>query len=76
MNKFMKANKKIEKAVASGYKAVEDGVVSGYKSIEDGVVGGYKRIENKFVEAFLTPDDDSVLKEAGTGTNNQCQTRE
>jgi hypothetical protein len=46
MSKIMKANKKIEKAV-----------VSGYKTIEDGVVGGYKKVENKFVEAFLTPDD-------------------
>jgi len=71
MNKFMKANKKIEKAVVSGYKAIEDGVVSGYKAIEDGVVGGYKKIENKFVETFLTPDDDSSQKEAdGGGTND------
>lgn len=56
MNKLIKANKKIEKAVVGGYKAIENGVVSGYKAIEDGVVGGYKKIENKFVEAFLTPD--------------------
>ncbi|HWQ74137.1 MAG TPA: hypothetical protein VN441_02365 [Syntrophomonas sp.] len=57
MNRFMKANKKIEKAVVSGYQAIENGVVSGYKKIEDGVVGGYKKIEKKFVDAFLTPDD-------------------
>jgi len=45
MNKFMETNKKIEKAVVTGYKAIEDGVVE-----------GYKKIENKFVESFLTPD--------------------
>ena len=63
MNKFMKANKEIEKAVVSGYKNIEDSVVSGYKSIEDGFVGGYKKIENKFVETFLTPDDESSSEE-------------
>jgi len=42
MNKLMKAEKKIE-----------DAVVSGYKSIENGVVSGYKKIEDKFVETFL-----------------------
>jgi len=65
----VKANKKIEKAVVSGYKAIENGVVGGYKKIEDGVVGGYKKIENKFVEAFLTPDDEAACVEAHTGTN-------
>lgn len=63
MNKFMKVNKKIEKAVLSGYKAIEDGVVSGYKAIENGAVSNYKKIENKFVESFLTPDDDGVPNE-------------
>lgn len=71
MNKFVKANKKIEKAVVSGYKAIENGVVDGYKAIEDGVVGGYKKIENKFVEAFLTPDDDSQGKAADTDSRGQ-----
>ncbi len=64
MNKFMKAQKKIEEAVASGYKAIENGVVSGYKKMEDGVVGSYKKIEDKFTNAFLTPDADSA---AATG---------
>jgi len=59
MNAFMKTQKDIEKGVVSGYKKIENGVVSGYKKIEDGVVAGYKKIENKFVDAFLTPDDDS-----------------
>ena len=63
MNKFMEANKKIEKAVVSGYKNIEGGVVSGYKSIEDGFVDGYKKIENKFVETFLTTDDESASEE-------------
>ena len=57
MNKLMKANKKIEKAVVGGYKAIENGVVSGYKAMEDGVVNGYKKLEDKFVEAFLAPDE-------------------
>ena len=57
MNKFMRANKKIEDAVVGGYKAIENGFVSGYKAVEDTFVGGYKRLEDKFVEAFLTPDE-------------------
>ena len=56
MNKLSKANKKIEKAVVSGYKTIENGVVSGYKAVEDGVVNGYRKIEKKFVESFLTSD--------------------
>ena len=56
MNKFVNANKEIEKAVVTGYKTIEDGVLSGYKAIEDSVVDGYKKIENKFVESFLAPD--------------------
>jgi hypothetical protein len=31
MNKFIKTNKKIEKAVVSGYQKIEDGVSGGYK---------------------------------------------
>lgn len=58
MNKFMQTQKKIEKAVVSGYKTIENGVVSGYKKIEDNVVSGYKKIENKFVETFLNDDSD------------------
>lgn len=55
MSKFMETQKKIEKAVVSGYQKIEDTVVSGYKKIEAGAVSGYQKIENKFVEAFL-PD--------------------
>jgi len=58
MNKFREANKKIEKAVVTGYNAVENGVVNSYKAIENGVVNSYKKIEKKFVEAFLTDDSD------------------
>ena len=67
MNKFMKANKEIEKAVVTGYKAIEHSVVSGYKSIEDSVVGGYKVIENKFVESFLTPDESESEEDEKSG---------
>ena len=42
MDKFIEANKKIEKAVVDGYKAVEDVVVT-----------GYKKIEKWFVETFM-----------------------
>lgn len=73
MNKFTKANKKIETIVVSGYKAIEDGAVSGYKAIEDGVVCGYKKIENKFVETFLAPDDAPAQEEADT--NDQYHKR-
>jgi len=55
----MKTSKKIEKAVVSGYNKIEKGVVDGYKKIEDGVVNGYKKIEDKFVDTFLSSDNDS-----------------
>ena len=57
MNKFMKANKKIEKNIVSGYEMIKDCVIFGYKTIENDVVSGYKKIENKFVDEFLAPDD-------------------
>ena len=71
MNKFMKAQKKIEEAVVSGYKAIENGVVSGYKKMEDGIVGGYKKIEDKFTNAFLTPDAATGKEEGG-----ECPSKE
>lgn len=74
MNKFMKVNKKIEKAVVSGYKAIEDGVVGTYQKVDDSVVGSYKKIEDKFVEAFLIPDDADQEK-ADTGTSDQNDER-
>lgn len=63
MNRLMKRQKKIEKAVVSGYKAIETGVVTGYQKIEDGVTGTYKKIEKKFVDAFLTPGEEDGTKE-------------
>jgi len=62
MNKMVAAEKKIEKAVVSGYKAIENGVVNGYMAIENGVVKGYKKIEDKFVEAFLTNEKEPEVK--------------
>lgn len=59
MNKLLKTNQKIEKAVVGGYQAIENGVISGYQKIEDGVVDGYKKIEKRFVDAFLTPDEEA-----------------
>lgn len=59
-SKLVEANKKIEKAVTSGYKKIEDTVVSSYKKVEDTVVGGYQKIEDKFTEQFLTKDGETV----------------
>lgn len=74
MNKIMQTQKKIEKAVVGGYNAIENGVVSGYKKIEDTVVVGYKKIEDGFVNAFLTPDEDS--SETGTQGGNHGKEQE
>ena len=52
MGRLIEANRKIEQAVVTGYKAIENGVVSGYKGIEDSVVRGYKKIEKVFADAF------------------------
>lgn len=71
MNNFMETNKKIEKAVVSGYKKIEKGVVGSYKAVEETVVDGYKKIENKFVAAFLTPDEDSPKEEGGSDIRSQ-----
>lgn len=49
MSKILNANKKIEKAVVSGYKKVENSVVDGYKKIED-----------KFVDTFLKKDGETI----------------
>jgi len=59
MNRLMTIERKIEKGVASGYKAIENGVVTGYKAIENGVVNGYKKIEDRFVGAFLTDGNET-----------------
>ena len=48
MNKFMETQKNIENKVVNGYKKIEGGVVSGYKKIED-----------KFVETFLSDEEDN-----------------
>jgi hypothetical protein len=61
MNKFMEANKNIETAVVSGYKAIENGVVSGYKKIEDAFVG-----------AFLTPDNTSAKNSDANTSESQA----
>jgi hypothetical protein len=66
MNKLVKINKKIERAVVFGYKSIENAVVSGYKAVENGVVSSYKKIENKFVDIFLT-NNGSVGKSRMTG---------
>ena len=60
---IVKANQKIAEAVTDGYKKIEEGVVGGYTKIEQGVVGGYSKLEDKFIDAFLTRENETV-KEA------------
>ena len=62
MSRFIEVNRKIEKAVISGYKAVENGVVSGYKAIENGVVSGYRAVENGIVKTFVPKENGSPEK--------------
>lgn len=59
-SKIVKANEKIAEAVTGGYKKIERGVVNGYKKIEQGVTAGYTKIEDKFVDAYLTKDGETV----------------
>lgn len=59
-SKIVKANKKIEESVTSGFQKIQDGIVDGYKKIENGVVSGFGKIEDAFVEHFLTKDGESV----------------
>ena len=60
MSKLTDTRKKIETNVAAGYKAVENGVVVGYEKTKEGVVAGYKAIENKFIDRFITKDDEAA----------------
>lgn len=59
-SKLVQANEKIAEAVTDGYKKIEKGVVDGYKKIEKGVVGGFAKIEDKFVDAYLTKNGETV----------------
>lgn len=59
-SKIVKTNEKIAEAISGGYKKIEKGVVAGYKKIEVGVTKGYTKIEDKFVDAYLTKDGETV----------------
>lgn len=59
-SKIVEANKKIEKAVTSGFGKIEDAVTGGYKKIEDSVVNGYTKIEDSFVERYLIRDGETL----------------
>ncbi|WP_439426008.1 hypothetical protein ACKP2L_03675 [Oenococcus alcoholitolerans] len=48
-SKLVKANKKIEKAVTEGYKGIEKNAVEGFQKMTD-----------KFVDKYLTKDNESV----------------
>lgn len=69
-SKIVKANEKIAEAVTDGYKKIEKGVVDGYKKIEQGVAEGFTKIEDKFVDAYLTKDGETV-EEAKERLKNQ-----
>ena len=59
-SKLTKATEQIAEVVTGGYKKIEKGVVDGYKKIEQGVTAGYTKIEDRFVDAYLTKDGESV----------------
>lgn len=59
-SKILKSTEQIAEAVTGGYKIIEKGVVDGYKKIEQGVTAGYTKIEDKFVDAYLTKDGETV----------------
>lgn len=59
-SKITKVTEQISEAVTGGYKKLEKGVVDGYKKIEQGVAAGYTKIEDKFVDAYLTKDGETV----------------
>lgn len=59
-SKIVKLNEKIAEGVVRGYQKIEDGVVSGYKKIENGAVGGFQKIADKFVEDYLTKENETV----------------
>ena len=50
-SKLIRANEKIAQAVTEGFS-----------KIERGVVGGYEKIEDRFVEAYLTRDGETVAQ--------------
>ncbi|HHV11565.1 MAG TPA: hypothetical protein GXX75_14935 [Clostridiales bacterium] len=59
-SKLVAANKKIADKVVGIYKKIEDGVVGGYKKIEGSAVSGFNKISDKFVDAYLTRDGETV----------------
>lgn len=74
-SKIVKGTEKVAEVVTKGYKKIEDGVVGGYKKVEGGVVGGYTKIEDKFVDAFLTKDGETV-EEAKARLKNSTKAEE
>lgn len=59
-SKIVRANQKIAERAAGGYKKIEKHVVAGYEKIENGAVGGFQKIADKFVEYFLTKENESI----------------
>ncbi|MBR3952594.1 MAG: hypothetical protein IKJ82_03135 [Oscillospiraceae bacterium] len=70
--KIIKINEKISKTVVGGYKKIEKGTVEGYKIIEKGAVAGYGKLEDKFVEKFLTKDNETP-EEAKERLKKSCK---
>lgn len=63
-SKLVKANEKIAKEV-----------VDGYKKIEEGAVGGFHKIADKFVDTYLTKENESV-EEAKARLKEEQKARE
>lgn len=63
-SKLVEVNKKIEKSVVGGYKA-----------IEEGVVGGFTKMSDKFVDQFLTHENETV-EEAKERVKKEQKARE
>ena len=73
MSKLTEMNKKIEEGVVGGYKKIEEGVVSSYKKVESGAVEGFQKITDKFVDAHLKKEGESLkdAKERITAENKE-----
>ena len=52
--------KKIAEGVKNTHNKIAQRVVGGYQKIENGVVGTFTKISDKFVDAYLTQENESV----------------
>lgn len=59
-SKIVRVIDKTSETVTGVYKKIETGAVKGSQAITQGIVRGYTKIEDKFVDAFLTKDGETV----------------